>query len=161
MRDAARLRRAIGRELGLDPRSIDAQVIGEHGDSEVVRWSTASVGGVRLRDWPGWGEQHEQAIAEEVRCAAYEIIRRKGATNHAIGLVTAALLQSARGPDRQVLTVSSMQGESHGGVALSLPSIVGPTGVARVLEPEMSAVEAAALLRSTEILREAYDSLIG
>jgi L-lactate dehydrogenase len=158
MLDTARLRHAIGRELGLDSRSIHAQVVGEHGDSEVVLWSSASIGGVRLRDWPSWSEQREAEITEEVRCAAYEIIRRKGATNHAIGLVTATLLQWTRRPQR-VLTVASVQ-ESHGGVAFSLPSVVGPAGVVEVLRPEMSAVEAAGLLRSVDVLAQAYESLV-
>ncbi|MFO7564080.1 MAG: L-lactate dehydrogenase [Enhygromyxa sp.] len=158
MLDTARLRHAVGRELSLDPRSVHAQVIGEHGDSEVVLWSSASIGGVRLREWPEWGEQHEDAIAEEVRRAAYEIIRRKGATNHAIGLVTAALLQWTQGPQR-VMTVSSVQDE-YSGAALSLPSVVGPAGVTNVLRPEMSATEEAGLLRSVEVLEQAYESMI-
>lgn len=160
MLDTARLRHAIGRELDLDPRSIHAQVVGEHGDSEVVLWSTATIGGVRLRDWPGWGDQTEATIAEQVRTAANEIIRRKGATNHAIGLVTAALLQWTLGPERRVLTVSSVQAQGYGGVAFSLPTIVGPTGIASVLGPEMSAVEEAGLNRSVEVLARAYESLI-
>jgi L-lactate dehydrogenase len=158
MLDTARLRHAIGRELGLNPRSIHAQVIGEHGDSEVVLWSSATIGGLRLRDWPSWGEQKEDTLAEEVRRAAYEIIRRKGATNHAIGLVTAALLRWTRTSAR-VLTVATVQDETYEGVALSLPSVIGPTGVTHVLRPEMSASEEAGLLRSVEVLARAYESL--
>jgi L-lactate dehydrogenase len=159
MLDTARLRYAVGRELNLDSRSVQAQVVGEHGDSEVVLWSSATVGGVRLGDWPGWGERRETELADEVRCAAYEIIRRKGATNHAIGLVTAALLKWMLGPERRVLTISSVQDESYGKVALSLPSIVGPDGVVQVLMPEMSASEQAGLDHSAEVLARAYDSL--
>ncbi|HVI00043.1 MAG TPA: L-lactate dehydrogenase [Enhygromyxa sp.] len=160
MLDTARLRYAVGRELQLDARSIHAQVIGEHGDSEVVLWSSATVGGVRLRDWRGWGERREAEIAEEVRCAAYEIIKRKGATNHAIGLVTAALLQWTLGPEHRVLTLSSVQDERFDGVAFSLPTIVGPHGIVEVLTPEMSASERAGLQRSVEVLGEAYDSMV-
>lgn len=161
MLDTARLRYAVGRELDLDSRSVHAQVVGEHGDSEVVLWASATVGGVRLRDWPGWGgERREKELAREVRCAAYEIIRRKGATNHAIGLVTAALLQWVLGRERRVLTVASVQDESYAGVAFSLPSIVGPNGVAQVLMPEMSALELAGLHRSVEVLSKAYDSML-
>lgn len=83
----------LGQTLDVDPHSIHAQVIGEHGDSEVVLWSSASVGGLCVRDWPRWDRDREPVIADEVRPAAYEIIRRKGATNHAIGLVTANLLR--------------------------------------------------------------------
>ncbi len=139
--------------------SIRAQVVGEHGDSEVVLWSSATVGGLELRGWPGWSEAREPGLASEIRRAAYEIIRRKGATNHAIGLVTAALLRWALEPGRRVLTVSTLRPGAFGGVALSLPSIVGPTGVADVLLPEMSTAEQEALERSAEVLRRAHESL--
>src|SRR5919107_1451233 len=79
MLDTARLRQVLGRELRLDPRSVHAQVVGEHGDSEVVLWSSARVGGKPLRSWPGWTAERERPVADEVRTAAYEIIRRKGA----------------------------------------------------------------------------------
>ena len=157
MLDTARLRHALGRELELDPRSVHAQVAGEHGDSEVVLWSGVRVGGTRLRDWPGWHSERETAIAEEVRTAAYEIIRRKGATNHAIGLVTAAILRWMLRGERRVLTVSRVQSGALGvnGVALSLPAVVGAGGAAQVLEPDMSDDERRRFLRSAEVLREA------
>src|SRR5205085_2648333 len=79
----ARPRQVVGQGIGVAPHSVHAQVVGEHGDSEVVLWSSASVGGTPLRQWHGWSGDREGAIATEVRTAAYEIIRRKGATNHA------------------------------------------------------------------------------
>lgn len=97
----------------------------------------------------------------EVRRAAYEIIRRKGATNHAIGLVTAALLRWALRGDRRVLTVSRLQ-EGAAGIrdcALSLPAVVGRDGAVEVLEPGADDRERAALHRSAEVLREARRSL--
>lgn len=161
MLDTARLRQVLGRELRLEPRSIHAQVVGEHGDSEVVLWSGAHSGGLPLRRWPGWSSELEMAVADEVRQAAYEIIRRKGATNHAIGLVTAALLKWALRGGRRVLTVSRVQDGAMGlsGVALSLPSIVGSEGAVEVLEPEMDERERAALMESAEVLRAARRSL--
>ena len=157
MLDTARLRQMLGAELNVDPRSIHAQVVGEHGDSEVVLWSGARVGGVRLRDWPGWKAADEPALAKQVRVAAYEIIRRKGATNHAIGLVTAALLRGVLRGERRVLTVARVQRGALGydGVALSLPTVVGLDGAAQVLEPAMTDAERAALDRSAAVLREA------
>ena len=157
MLDTARLRHVLGRELAIDPRAIHAHVIGEHGDSEVVLWSTARAGGVALRQWPGWARDKEPALADEVRRAAYEIIARKGATNHAIGLVTAALLRSALRDERRVLTVSRVQQGALGihDVAISLPAVVGGQGAMQVLEPEMSAEEQAGLEHSVELLRRA------
>src|SRR5690606_1936049 len=157
MLDTARLRHAVGRELALDPRSIHAQVVGEHGDSEVVLWSSAQIGGFSLERWSGWSASKAESIAREVRTAAYEIIRRKGATNHAIGLVTASLLGTIARGERRVLLVSRVQEGACGvrDVALSLPSVVGADGAAEVIEPEMSDAEHDALLRSAEILTKA------
>lgn len=155
MLDTARLRQILGLELNVDPRSVHAQVVGEHGDSEVVLWSNASVGGMRVREWSGWNAERERVIATRVRTAAYEIIKRKGSTNHAIGLVTAALLHYMLRGDRRVLTVSRV----HGDVAYSLPCVVDAGGAVEVIRPEMSADERAALEHSAEVLRAALASL--
>ena len=161
MLDTARLRQILGTELHIDPHSIHAHVVGEHGDSEVVLWSSASVGGTPLRRWAGWTGDRERPIAEQVRTAAYEIIRRKGATNHAIGLVTAALLRSALRDERRVLTVSRVQTGALGvrDVALSLPTVVDASGAASVIEPELDGAERAALERSAAVLRKAIASI--
>lgn len=159
--DTARLRHLLGQEIGVDPRSVHAQVVGEHGDSSVVLWSSARVGGVCLRDWPGWAAAREEPLAHRVRRAAYEIIRRKGATNHAIGLATADLLRALLRDERRALTVSRVQVGACGltGVALSLPAIVGAGGAEDVLEPELGAEERAALERSADVLRAAIAGL--
>jgi L-lactate dehydrogenase len=161
MLDTARLRHALGRRLGVDPRSVHAHVVGEHGDSEVVLWSGARVGGRPLRGWPGWSRADEPALAEEVRRAAGEIIRRKGATNHAIGLATAGLLRWILRGERRVLTVSRVQEGALGmrDVALSLPAIVGAEGAAEIVEPETDDAERDALARSAQVLRTAASSL--
>jgi L-lactate dehydrogenase len=163
MLDTARLRQVLGRELRIEPRSIHAQVVGEHGDSEVVLWSGAQVGGVPLRAWPGWTREREAAVALEVRRAAYEIIQRKGATNHAIGLVTAALLKWLLRDERRVLTVSRALPRDHplGAVALSLPCVAGRGGALETLAPAMDEVERAALERSAGVLRNAIASIEG
>ncbi len=159
MLDTSRLRQILGRELGVDPRSVHAHVIGEHGDSEVCLWSGASVGGTRLRDWSGWDPDRESAVAAEVREAAYRIIERKGATNHAIGLVTANLLRGMMRDERRVLTISRVQGGAFDldDVALSLPAIVGAEGAASVLEPDLDPEERTRLDHSARLLREAID----
>jgi len=160
MLDTARLRQVVSVELGLEANSIHAYVVGEHGDSEVVLWSSARVGATALRRWPGWDATREAAIADEVRRAGYEIIRRKGATNHAIGLVTARLLRGIMRGERHVLAVSKVQEEgAYRGVALSLPTVVGGDGATRVVAPEMTQEESEALGRSAEVLRRALVSV--
>jgi L-lactate dehydrogenase len=161
MLDTARLRQILGHELNVDPRSVHAQVVGEHGDSEVVLWSAATAGGRKLRDWKGWSETRESEVASRVRTAAYEIIRRKGATNHAIGLVAAALLRSMLRGDRRILTVSRVQEGACGieGLALSLPAVVDANGATSVVEPEMSAGERERLNSSAAVLQAALASV--
>jgi L-lactate dehydrogenase len=161
MLDTARLRQVLGHELRVDPHSVHAQVVGEHGDSEVVLWSSAHVGGTPLREWPGWTTEREQPIATEVRTAAYEIIKRKGATNHAIGLTTAALLRSALRGERRVLTVSRVQTGALGlrDVALSLPTVVDTDGAVDVIPVKLDDAERAGLERSADVLRQAIASL--
>jgi len=157
MLDTARLRQMLGEELEVATQSIHAQVIGEHGDSELVLWSGAQVGGVPLRQWPQWSAEKEARIANDVRRAAYEVIQRKGATNHAIGLVTARLVECLLGDKRRVLTVSRVQSGACGleRVALSLPALVGSAGATLVLEPAMDDAERAGLAHSAEVLRAA------
>jgi L-lactate dehydrogenase len=162
MLDTARLRQVLGRELRLEPRSIHAHVVGEHGDSEVALWSSTEIGGRRLRDLPTWDRTREPALATEVRRAALEIIARKGATNPAIGLVTAALLRWILRGERRVLTVSRVQSLPELGitdVALSLPTVVGRDGGTDVIIPEMDEAERAALIHSAEVLRAARTQL--
>jgi L-lactate dehydrogenase len=114
-----------------------------------------------LREWPAWDRAREADIADEVRRAAYEIIKRKGATNHAIGLVTADLLRSLLRDERRVLTVSRVQEGTAGlsGVALSLPAVVGAQGAADLIEPDMSDDERKRLDASAGVLRTAVASV--
>ena len=101
----------------------------------------------------------ELEIGDEVRNAAYKIIAKKGSTNHAIGLVTAALLRwTLRRGGRRILTISRVQEGVAGirDVAISLPTIVGRTGAVEVIEPEMDAEEREALSCSVDVLRQAY-----
>ena len=161
MLDTARLRNVLSRRLDIAPQTIHAQVVGEHGDSEVVLWSSARVAGVPLAQWPGWDTNEQPLIATEVRTAADQIIRRKGATNHAIGLVTVRLLESLVRDEKRVLTVSRVQDGTLGirDVALSLPTIVGALGGRDVIAPELSDGERHAVERSAGILKDALASL--
>lgn len=159
--DTARLRERLAMHLKVSPTSVHAQVVGEHGDSSVVLWSGARVGGVALRDWAGWPADEEATLAGHVRRAAYDVIQRKGATNHAIGLVTSELIGALVNDERRLLPVSRVQEGACGirGVALSLPALVGAGGAVQVVEPAMDAVERAALATSSAVLARAFASL--
>lgn len=114
-----------------------------------------------LRQWSGWSSATEERLARSVRQAAYEVIKRKGATNHAIGLVTARLVECLLDDQHRILTVSRVQQGRCGihDVALSLPALVGRDGATLVLEPAMEASEREALQASAKVLRAALDSL--
>lgn len=159
--DTARMRHVVGAKVGVSPQSIHLNVLGEHGDSQVAVFSTARVGNLSLRAYPGWDEAEETEIADRVRYAAREIIARKGATNHAIGLATAYLLKWAFADERRVLTVSRLQEGALGlrNLCISLPVIVGRDGASEVLAPELSEREHAALMHSADVLRRAYASV--
>lgn len=159
--DTARMRQLLATQLHVSAKSVHMHVVGEHGDSQVAVFSSARIGSVPLRTWPDWDMSLEPAIAERVRTAAREIILRKGATNHGIGLVTAYLLKWALGDERRVLSVSRLQEGACGlrDVCISLPAIVGRGGATQVLDPGMDDNERAALVKSAETLRSAYASI--
>ena len=163
MLDTARLRQNISQKINVDPKSIHANVIGEHGDSEVVLWSSARVGGLPLSKWTQWDVGFESEIADRVRKAAQEIIKRKGATNHAIGLVTATLLKWLLRGDRRVCNISSVLNGGYGlnDVALSVPTLIDGHGIAEIIEFDLTDAERNALNESAQVLREAMESVGG
>ena len=161
MLDTARLREMIAGKLRVNVKSIHANVIGEHGDSEVVLWSSAHVAGVRLREWDSWSSDYESEIAYQVKTAAYDIIKRKGATNHAIGLVTAALLKWIFRGERRIVNLSSLINGPYGiqDVSFSLPTLLSKDGIEKVLEVKLSESEFNQLQRSADVIKKALDSL--
>lgn len=161
MLDTARLREFIGRKINVDPKSIHANVIGEHGESEVTIWSRAMAGSIPLRSWKGWKEEYEHEISGQVRSAAQEIIKRKGATNHAIGLVTATLLKWIVQDDRRFVNVSSVIQNQYGlsDVAISLPAIISEDGIREVFEVALDEKELEQLHLSADVLKRAIASV--
>ncbi len=160
--DTARFRTLLGEHLDVSPRSVQAYVIGEHGDTEVLVWSGAEAGGIPVR---AFAAQMRMALTDSemariddgVRRAAYRIIEGKGATYYGIGAGLARITQSILSDFRTVMTVSIVNPDIEGvpDVALSLPRIVGAGGVCETLDPGLDAAERAALRRSAEALKEA------
>ena len=164
--DTARFRSLLAERLQVDPRSIHAFVIGEHGDSEVAVWSSANVAGVSLRDYTSHMglplDDAEMAnIATDVRDAAYEIIERKGATQYGVAAGLLRLVEAILRDQHTILSVSSPIPGYYGinGVCLSLPAVIGRNGVERVIEISLSPDEQASLRRSAEVLRTAIAEL--
>ncbi len=161
--DTARLRAILGERLRLEARSIHAYIIGEHGDSEIAAWSSASVAGVPLADYcASVGEYPDfDDLLRQVRRAAPEIIRHKGYTSFAIASCVTRICEAILGDEQTVLPVSTMLKGQHGisGVYLSLPCVVGRRGVERIIELPLDEEERAGLHASAEVLRRSLVSL--
>jgi L-lactate dehydrogenase len=148
------------------PHSVHAYVLGEHGDSEVLAWSSAKVGGVPLYDFAqqrgrNLSEEVKSHIDDGVRNAAYRIIEGKGATYYGIGAGLARIARAIRDDECAVLTLSMpVEGiEAIEGVSLSLQQVVGAQGIIDTLEPTLSEEERVLLEKSAEILRQAASEL--
>lgn len=159
--DTARFRYLLGEHYRVDPRSVHAYIVGEHGDSELALWSLANIAGVRLNDFVGAnGRGYDPAtldsIYEQTRTAAYEIIKRKKATYYAIGLGLLTIVEAILRDQNTVLTVSSPLHGQYGvdGIAISLPTIVGRNGIEEVLNLPISDEELAAFQASASTLKE-------
>jgi L-lactate dehydrogenase len=160
--DTARFRALLGAHLAVSPKSVHAYVLGEHGDSEVLCWSVADVGGIvvdRLARQIGrpLDDEAKAAIDRGVRRAAYRIIEGKGATWYGIAGGLTRIVQSIAGDENSALTVSMLTEdvEGVGPITLSLPRVVGRSGVVRTLLPTLDAGERALLRRSAATIEEA------
>jgi L-lactate dehydrogenase len=161
--DTLRFRTHIAAQLGVHPRSVDALVVGEHGTSQVMLWSSVSVQGTPLeRALVGCcpdrslGDVREQ-VEPEVREANITIIEGNDASQFGIGAVCARIAEAALGDERVVMPVASYR--ERFGVTLGLPAVVGREGAVAELEPAMSDHEREALERSAHTLREAARSV--
>jgi L-lactate dehydrogenase len=164
--DTARFRYMLGEHYGVDPRSVHAYIIGEHGDSELPLWSLANIAGVRLADFvgangQGYAEEALSRIFEQTRGAAYEIIKRKRATYYAIGLGLLSIAEAVLRDQHTVLTVCSPLGGQYGvsDIAISLPTIVGRGGIEEVLTLPLADVEVAGFQRSAQVLKASLSAL--
>lgn len=157
--DTSRLRALLGAHLGVDPRDVQADVVGEHGDSQVAVWSRATVGGVPLPDFAAATDHPVDGgtldgIAERTRTAGAVVADRKGFTAYGVAAGLLRITEAVLGDQKAILSVSTALGPEAGlgDIALSLPSVVGRQGVERVLPLALAADERAALERSAEVL---------
>jgi L-lactate dehydrogenase len=164
--DTARFRHLLSEYFGVDPRSVHAHIIGEHGDSEVPVWSLANIAGMRLSEFArASGVSCNQAELDEIfkqtRDAAYAIIERKGATFYAVAAGLMRLVEAILRDQHTILSISSAITGAYGisDVCLSLPTIVNRGGVEKVLHLELSPSEQAGLRNSAEVLKRTIKSI--
>ena len=164
--DSSRLRWLLAERAGVSTSSVHAMIVGEHGDSEFPLWSQARIGPISLSDWRGddgsaLTDADLAAIADDVQSAAYRVIAGKGATNYAIGLSGARIVEAVLRDEGAILPVSSVLDDYQGvsGVALSVPSIVDGRGVSRVLDVGFSDEERAKLHASADAIEGSLKAL--
>ena len=160
--DTARLRGTIAQELKVEPRAVDAYIIGEHGDSEIAVWSRATVSGVELQRYPGANRlPSPDKLLEGIRKAAPEVVKRKGHTSYAIGLCVQRICEAVLRNEQAALHVSTLLTGQYGlsDVYLGTPCIVGKNGVEQIIELDLSNDELAGLRKSAETLRALQESI--
>ena len=159
--DSSRLQQALAARLNVAPRAIEAFVVGEHGDSEVAVFSTVRIGGIPLDQFAPDEAQNYGTLADEVRTAAYHIIDGKGHTSFGVATAIVRICEAILRNERTVLPVSTLLHGEFGlsDVYLSLPCILGTSGVERVLLPELNDREMAQLQASGEKIQMALAGL--
>ena len=164
MLDSARLRVILSRTLSVSPQSVNAYVLGEHGDSSVVAWTSATIGAISLNDFckqtaTPITDATRATIAHRVKTAAYEIIRGRGATWDGIAGAVADLVRCIVNDEHRILTVSIVTGVGKNSVAVSLPRIVSNMGATQTLVPQMDKSESSGLQHSATIIRKNFDAI--
>lgn len=164
--DTARFRSLLGAHCGVDPHHVHGYVVGEHGDSEVITWSLATVGGMPLEAFARMrgidlSEAVRGDIDQKVRRAAYAIINGKGATYYGIGSALARIVDAILHDQRSILTVCCPDTDVAGvrDVTIALPRLVGGTGVIETFPLPLSVTEQTQLRASAEVIRKALDEL--
>jgi L-lactate dehydrogenase len=164
--DTARLKYRLGEHLGVDSRSVNAFIIGEHGDSELAAWSCVDVGGLPLPEFCELrGHYHDHVAAahriyEEVKNSAYTIIEKKRATYYGVAMAVKRICECIVRNERSILPVSTMIHGDYGieGVALSLPTVVGQNGMDVRVPIHLNEEEIEQLRSSAKVLKETLDT---
>lgn len=153
--DTARLKHLVGEKLNINPKNIHAYVVGEHGDTETIIWSKATVGVKDIKDYLTEKEMND--IHLEVKNSAYEIISKKGNTSYGIGVCLLTITNSILNNDSSILTLSTYN-EEHD-IYISVPTIVTRNGVRGTVEVDFNAKERQAFMRSVETIKKAIRSI--
>jgi L-lactate dehydrogenase len=164
--DSSRLRWLLAEKFDVSTSNIHANIIGEHGDSEFALWSQATVGNTPLLEWQladGTTLSREtlDEVAYSVKTAAYKVIEGKGATNFAIGLSGARIVEAVLNDEHAILPISSVLTDYHGisGIAMSVPTLVTRQGASRTIDITMEPHEQALFEASASAIRASLESL--
>ena len=160
--DTIRFRSLIAAELGAPPTQVSALILGEHGDSMVPIWSSATCAGLPLEKHPRWSANLGSALFQRTKGSGAEVIRGKGGAGFAVGVAIRDVIHAIALDNRQVLPISSVQDGCYGvrDVALSVPTVVGRAGVVDRLKFELWPKEMQGVRQSGQVLRKTIDTVL-
>jgi L-lactate dehydrogenase len=159
--DTARFRSHLAKRLQVSPTQVQALILGEHGDSMVPVWSSATVAGLPLEQWPGFTPNLGREAFEETKTAGATLIKLKGGSGFAVGLSIREVVESVILDRRRVLPVSTLQQGLYGvrDVCLSVPTVVGCGGARQQVELALTSKERLGIQQSAKVLREIIDQV--
>lgn len=161
--DSSRFKKEIAGLIGIDPRSVEAFIMGEHGDTEFPVWSHTNIGGLPIYEWVrNQSELDEKALLdtfEKSKNAAYEIIKKKGATFYGIGMALTALVRAIIDDENSVYSTSSYLKGEYGldDIYLGVPTIIGKDGAKWVIEIPLTDIEKENMDKSAQTLKDIID----
>jgi L-lactate dehydrogenase len=159
--DTIRFRALIAEQLSAPPTQVKALILGEHGDSMVPIWSSATVAGLPLEKFPGWNAHLAGELFTRTKGSGAEVIKKKGGAGFAVGLAIQEVIEAIALDRRAILPVSSVQRGCYGirDVALSVPTVVGAGGVLATREIELWPKEIQGLRKCGQVLRQTIDAV--
>lgn len=160
--DTIRFRSLLADKLGAPPTQVSALILGEHGDSMVPIWSSATIAGLPLDKFPGWQPRLADELFTRTKGSGAEVIKKKGGAGFAVGLAIQEVIEAVALDRRRVLPVSTVQNGCYGirNVAISVPTTVGRKGMLGTTEIELWPKEVQALKRSAAVLQETQDKVL-
>ena len=161
--DTARFRSYLARRLKVPPTQVQALILGEHGDSMVPIWSSATIAGLPLEQWPGFSAAVQKECFEDTKTAGAKVIKLKGGSGFAVGLSIREVVHALALDSRRVLPVSTLQTGAYGlrDVCLSVPTVVGCGGALQHIELSLTQKERLGLMQSARVLRETIQQVHG
>ena len=160
--DTIRFRSLIAQQLKAPPTQVSALILGEHGDSMVPIWSSATIAGLPMDKYPGWTTNQANELFQRTKGSGAEVIRKKGGAGFAVGIAIMDVIEAIALDSRRVLPVSSVQNGCYGirDVALSTPTVVGRSGVVDIHEIELWPKEVQGIRNSAQTLRQTVDTVL-
>ncbi len=153
--DTARLRYILSKKFTINPKNVHAYVMGEHGDSEFIAWSTASIGTINIKN--ALTEEEKSKIATEVRDSAYEIIKKKGNTSYGIGTCLVRITNAILNNENAIITVSNYDKEND--VYISTPCVINKDGIAKKLKINLETEEKKQLDASIKVIKNTINKV--